>query len=268
MENLMIGNRIKELRKARGMTQEQLAERIGISFQAVSKWENNVALPDITLVPRMAQIFGVSIDDLFAYDREKIREEIDRYVHRSWSLRETDPKEGRRILEEGLQKYPGNDLLLENLLYVLNYSENPDETIEVASKLIDITTDSGIRYDALRFLAYAYHAKGETENAVAALEQIPELYFTKLSELAFVLSGRPKFEAARKQKAVSTDILLQMMQKIAECYETEGKTEEAVAETERALALLRILSSGEGKNGYYSNYIAFFEKRLNRLKEN
>ena len=47
-----IGNKIRELRKQRGITQEQLAESIGISFQAVSKWENNIALPDITLVPK------------------------------------------------------------------------------------------------------------------------------------------------------------------------------------------------------------------------
>ena len=46
-----IGNKIKELRKQRGVTQEQLADSIGVSFQAVSKWENNIALPDITLVP-------------------------------------------------------------------------------------------------------------------------------------------------------------------------------------------------------------------------
>ena len=59
---LQIGNRIRELRKASGMTQEQLAEQIGISFQAVSKWENNIALPDISLVPALARIFGVTTD--------------------------------------------------------------------------------------------------------------------------------------------------------------------------------------------------------------
>ena len=52
--NITIGNKIKELRKNKGITQEQLAENIGISFQAVSKWENNIALPDITLVPALA----------------------------------------------------------------------------------------------------------------------------------------------------------------------------------------------------------------------
>jgi transcriptional regulator with XRE-family HTH domain len=49
-----IGNRIKTLRKQRGITQEQLANAIGISFQAVSKWENNIALPDITMAPVLA----------------------------------------------------------------------------------------------------------------------------------------------------------------------------------------------------------------------
>ncbi len=66
---LQIGNRIRELRKVSGMTQEQLAELIGISFQAVSKWENNIALQDISLVPTFARIFGVTTDELFAMTR-------------------------------------------------------------------------------------------------------------------------------------------------------------------------------------------------------
>lgn len=62
-----IGNKIRELRKTRGITQEQLAERIGVSFQAVSKWENNIALPDITMAPVLATYFGVSMDVLFDF---------------------------------------------------------------------------------------------------------------------------------------------------------------------------------------------------------
>ena len=61
-----IGNKIKELRKQRGITQEQLANSIGISFQAVSKWENGIALPDITLAPILASYFGGS-DSLNLY---------------------------------------------------------------------------------------------------------------------------------------------------------------------------------------------------------
>lgn len=263
---ILIGNRIKELRKERGMTQEKLAETVGISFQAVSKWENGLALPDITLVPKLAQLFGVTIDNLFAYNQKEIDEDIRQYADRALKLRATNPEEGRRILEEGLQKYPENDILLDNLLYVLNYSTNPDETIRIASKLLDRTLRIDIRYDAMRFLAYAYHAKGDTESAVAALEQIPEIYFTRLSEMAFVLSGRPKYEAAKKQKWLSFETLLQMMWKIAEYYEADGKPQKAIAETERALALISALQDEEKINDFL-NYADFFKKQICRLKE-
>ena len=60
-----IGNKIRNLRRKTSMTQEQLAERLGLSAQAVSKWENAVAMPDISLLPYLAEIFGVTIDELF-----------------------------------------------------------------------------------------------------------------------------------------------------------------------------------------------------------
>ena len=72
-----------------------------------------------------------------------------------------------------------------------------------------------MKYDALRFLAYAYKAKGDLESAEAAIEQIPEIYFTKLTEKAYLLSGKAKFEAAEKQKWISFENLLQMMWKLS-----------------------------------------------------
>ena len=60
-----IGNKIKQLRFKHSLTQEQLAQQLGISAQAISKWENTVSMPDITLLPDIAKIFGISIDELF-----------------------------------------------------------------------------------------------------------------------------------------------------------------------------------------------------------
>lgn len=60
-----VGEKIAELRKAKGMTQEELATTIGVSTQSVSKWENNTNMPDIMLLPIFAEIFGVTIDELF-----------------------------------------------------------------------------------------------------------------------------------------------------------------------------------------------------------
>ncbi len=263
--NIKIGSKIRELRKKYGLTQEQLAENIGVSFQAVSKWENNIALPDITLIPVIANYFGVSTDEVLCYDSTKKDKEIEQLVDESYKLRETDPEKGRKALEEGLRKYPDNDILLNNLLYVMNYRKNPDETIAVASKLIDKTNNNEVKYDALRFLAYAYSAKGDSQSAVAALEQIPEIYFTKLSEMAFVLEGKAKYDTAEKQKWISFETLIQMMWKIAEFYLAEGEKGKAVEETERALRLISAMD-GEEKIGRFDNYVEFFKKKIEEIK--
>uniref|UniRef100_UPI00405763A5 helix-turn-helix domain-containing protein n=1 Tax=Acetatifactor sp. TaxID=1872090 RepID=UPI00405763A5 len=64
---MTIGKNIKRLRQSKGVTQEQLAESMHISGQAVSKWENETALPDITFLPMLADYFGVTIDELLDY---------------------------------------------------------------------------------------------------------------------------------------------------------------------------------------------------------
>ncbi len=66
-----LGKKIRQLRFKAGLTQEQLAEKLGIGPQSVSKWENAVAMPDITTLPLLAEVFGVSIDDLFDLTAEQ-----------------------------------------------------------------------------------------------------------------------------------------------------------------------------------------------------
>lgn len=256
-----IGNKIKALRKERGITQEQLAENIGISFQAVSKWENNIALPDITLAPIIANYFGISMDELFDFSLEKIEIEIKKIINDAYNFREIDQQKSKEIIESGLKNYPDNDILLCNLLYVLNYSENPDETIVIANKIIEKTTHSDLKYDALRFLAYAYKAKDDLKSAEAAIQQIPEIYFTKLTEIAFLSSGKTKFEAAQKQKWISFENLLQMMCKTAEYYEEIDDIDNAVKEMKKATLLIPIL-----ENTAYDNYLKFFNDKIELLQ--
>ena len=76
----MIGSKIKTLRLGASMTQEQLANRLGVSAQAVSKWESGVNMPDILLLPELSVIFGVTIDDLFDLTDEKRFERIDNMI--------------------------------------------------------------------------------------------------------------------------------------------------------------------------------------------
>lgn len=64
MEQQTMGKRIMQLRKEKGFTQEQLAEKMGVSAQAVSKWENDVSCPDISILPNLAEVLGVTTDEL------------------------------------------------------------------------------------------------------------------------------------------------------------------------------------------------------------
>ena len=61
-----LGKRISEQRKKLSLTQEELAEKLGVSAQAVSKWENDVSCPDILLLPEIAKLFGVTVDALLS----------------------------------------------------------------------------------------------------------------------------------------------------------------------------------------------------------
>ena len=80
----MIGTRIKSLRLAASMTQEQLAQALGVSAQAVSKWESGTNMPDILLLPELSVIFGISIDELFDLTDEKRMDRIDNML---WNTR-------------------------------------------------------------------------------------------------------------------------------------------------------------------------------------
>jgi transcriptional regulator with XRE-family HTH domain len=116
-----IGETIKKLRKQKDMTQEQLAEYLNISPQAVSRWEINSTLPDITLVPMLANIFDVTTDMLLGVDidtKEKrieaIRKEAENYT---W---ENKYDEAIQVLRSGLKEYPNSHVLADSLASYLS----------------------------------------------------------------------------------------------------------------------------------------------------
>ena len=75
---LKIGEKIKVLRKQHDVTQEKLAAYLNISYQAVSKWENGTALPDISLIPAISNFFGISADYLLGIQIDKTNEDIEK----------------------------------------------------------------------------------------------------------------------------------------------------------------------------------------------
>lgn len=96
---------INRLRKERSMTQEQLAEALGVTFSAVSKWERGAATPELALIAEMADMFEVSIDALIGYefknnDMESTVARLKSYVH------ERDNEDAPGDIEKALRRYP------------------------------------------------------------------------------------------------------------------------------------------------------------------
>lgn len=98
-KNMELGKKIRQLRFKAGFTQEQLAAQLGISAQSVSKWENNVAMPDITALPLLAEIFGIRIDDLFDLS---VQQRLNRIENRM-DIEEELPQDVFREYEEFLK---------------------------------------------------------------------------------------------------------------------------------------------------------------------
>lgn len=132
--NMNIGSAIKKLRVDRKITQEEIAEYLGISFQAVSKWETGTTLPDITLLPEIATFFGVRIDDLFSVDHEDELKRID-HILAYEELSEQSYLYAQRILEASLQDDPENVNALK--LYARLHLKKTNNDLLAAGRMLE-----------------------------------------------------------------------------------------------------------------------------------
>ena len=133
-----IGTRIRELRLQKGITQEQLATYIGISYQAVSKWENNVTSPDIQLLPQLAVYFGVKIDEFFEMPNEVQMERIENMLDHERIISQENFTYSKKTLLEILKSEPenGRAYYLLSALYQHRATSDRDVAAEYAEKAI------------------------------------------------------------------------------------------------------------------------------------
>jgi len=230
---ISLGEKIKSLRKQKNISQEVFANYLGVSFQAVSKWENGNTMPDVTMIPAIASFFGVSTDELFDFNLFEMEKQVEAICHEAYKYRFTDGAESERILREGLQRFPGNDIILNNLLYTLDYQTRADEVITLCKTLIESTKDDSVKYDACRILASCYKENGRSDLVKPTLEVIPEIYFSKLELMASLLDGEDSYEAAQKQKNLSAEDLIDMLI-------VAGKHLKEIGEIEKANSQFRI----------------------------
>ena len=227
---MKLGEKIKSLRKQKNISQEVFANYLGVSFQAVSKWENGNTMPDVTMIPAIASFFGVSTDELFDFNLFEMERQVDAICDEAYKYRFSDPARSERILREGLQRFPGNDIILNNLLYTLDYQTRADEVIALCKSLIESTKDDSVKYDACRILAICYKENGRNDLIKPTLESIPEIYFSKLERMASLLNNQDGYEAAQKQKHISAEALIDMLILAGKYLDGMGEHEKAICQ--------------------------------------
>ncbi len=227
---IKLGEKIKSLRKQKNISQEVFANYLGVSFQAVSKWENGRTIPDVTMIPAIASFFGVSTDELFDFNLFEIEKQVEAICLEAYKYRFTDTAESERILRDGLKRFPGNDIILNNLLYTLDYQTRADEVVTLCKTLIESTKDDSVKYDACRILASCYKENGQHDLIRPTLEKIPEIYFTKLELMASLLDGEDSYEAAQKQKNISAEDLIDMLIVAGKHLKETGEAEKAISQ--------------------------------------
>ncbi len=209
---MTFGQIIKDLRRKANMTQEQLAEILSISGQAVSRWENDIAMPDISIVPTLANLFDVSCDYLLGVDisrTEKKISEIIKKVQKYGSLAHIDYKDAVDILREGLREYPRSHRLMCNLItYLELYASQCEgknrtallkELISYGEKVMDECTVETLRTSAIHHLCQAYMQLGETDKAKKLVNKLPDIWAgsNRQTRLAEISQGTEQFDAKR-----------------------------------------------------------------------
>jgi transcriptional regulator with XRE-family HTH domain len=198
---LNLAENLKKLRKGRGITQEELANFIGVSFQAISKWERDEGYPDITLLPSIANFFNVTLDELLGMN------EIQNQEKRESILREANKfiSEGMladcvSVLRDGLRIFPNDYHIMYNLaLYLDGYGKtseerrkNRNESITLCERILEFSTDTKMRLKAQSKMCFSLWRNGEKERAINMAKELPTMDETVETTLPKFLSGEEK----------------------------------------------------------------------------
>jgi transcriptional regulator with XRE-family HTH domain len=172
-----ISSNIKRLRRETDLTQEQLADVLGVSFQSVSKWERNDGMPDIMLLPSIARFFNTTVDDLLNMDEEQQKQESKELEEKLWTMAKASSSkndtffEELTLLREHAKKYPldwERQIQLSWYIFSYEYPGEPEETkrvkrnetVEILQRVVDYCEDMNLKAKATDFLVCALSSLG------------------------------------------------------------------------------------------------------------
>lgn len=177
---LQIGEKLKELRYHNGITQDKLAEVLGVSSQSVSRWELGICYPDLELLPVIANYFDITLDDLVGMSKIRSREmRIGIFTEVLSYERQERWSDAIEALRNALKSFPSDDELETELALVLaKTGEHKDlmEAIMLSEKVLDRCTNEKLRSTARANLCFLYKSAGLMEKATAMGKTLPHIW--------------------------------------------------------------------------------------------
>lgn len=182
---MRIGEQIKNYRKAAGLTQEQVANYLGVSTPAVNKWEKGNTYPDISLLPPLARLLKIDMNELFSFREELTEKEIGQFVNELSAVALDTFAKAFEKAGSKIKEYPHCDRLIYTVATVLNSALtlsdlDAEKKSEYNAKIIEWleqTTDSQdekVRTSSIFMLAAKYVQMEKYEEADVLLDKIPD----------------------------------------------------------------------------------------------
>ncbi len=270
-----MGQIIRRLRKERGFTQEELAERIGVTFQAVSKWENDTGMPDISQVVPLVSVFEVSTDVLFGLAGTTENDEAWKIVAKAEKIKEygnlASYLAAYDTLIDGLKKYPNNLILMNNCMWLGVLLSMPDnegmyasdraeeilaKTIRQANYIIDNSKNITDVLSARQIMVVLYSANQNFDLAIQEARKFPvRTDFSLYSTMAIVKEYMGDFERAAIYLCSDIDYSLQALEdhvaKLGKVYYNSGKYMDAIEVYKTFFRVLKAIFKDESPLPYH-----------------
>lgn len=210
---LNIGENIKRLRKQRDLTQEDLAEMLGVSCQSVSRWEKGLCYPDMELIPVISSLFEISADMLMGIDNIAEENKVNEYLKEfQVAVSQGRIEKAIDIARRGVAEHPNSYPLQNKLMYALflsgsddadieNWQDNQkkydDEIVSLGERIIKYCPDREICLEATERLAFHYCETGRKELGRRLYETLPTLSVCRETAIWWALEESEKLSHTR-----------------------------------------------------------------------
>ncbi|MDR0916477.1 MAG: helix-turn-helix domain-containing protein [Oscillospiraceae bacterium] len=250
------GDRIKALRRGRDMTQEKLADVLGVTYQAVSRWETNGALPDVALIPILARFFGVTTDELFGMDalrdKEHIAEKRRPYID---AALDGDDAAALALIRDLAREYPNNDALQLEYVALLMYAPDDKtrhnaEAVPILERLAE-SHDADTRNFAVTQLPRAHANSGNRPRAFELAKRLPSAAQGREGALTFLMN-EPDYVLTDDDIAMLKRSVTRFAQMIISAVGLLGGQNKGVRPDEMPSGYLDILASAMGMSQFES----------------